>query len=161
MMRFKRGPLALLERGLLQVSYQRRADVPPHLLIDCLIEHANMKTKKSAALAVLKPTEIKSTPSPVKSTSSAAKTNSGAVTTIDVKIDVGFGNAVYLRGQGSGLTWEQGVPLSCVDGGTWRWSQTVAAPITFKVLLNDQVWSAGGDLVVKPGQKLEVSPSFA
>ena len=120
-----------------------------------------MKTKKSAALAVLKPTEIKSTPSPVKSTSSAAKTNSGAVTTIDVKIDVGFGNAVYLRGQGSGLTWEQGVPLSCVDGGTWRWSQTVAAPITFKVLLNDQVWSAGGDLVVKPGQKLEVSPSFA
>jgi hypothetical protein len=113
-----------------------------------------MKTKKSAALAVLKPNEIKSTPS-------ALKSNSGAVTTIEVKIDVGFGNALYLRGQGSGLTWDHGVPLACVDGGTWRWSQTVASPITFKVLLNDQVWSAGNDLVVKPGQKLEVSPRFA
>jgi len=61
-----------------------------------------------------------------------------------VKIDVGFGNAIFLRGQGSGLTWEHGVPLSCVDGGTWRWSQTAASPITFKVLLNDQVWSAEG-----------------
>jgi hypothetical protein len=109
----------------------------------------------------------KSTPGPLKATSeaktnaSAPKSNSGAVTTIEVKIDVGFGNALFLRGQGSGLTWEHGVPLSCVDGGTWRWSQTVASPITFKVLLNDQVWSAGTDLVVAPGQKLEVPPSFA
>jgi len=127
-----------------------------------------MKTKKSAALAVMKPTEIKSTSSALKSTSSAPSSNSsavrstsGALTTIEVKIDVGFGNAVFLRGQGSGLTWDHGVPLACVDGGTWRWSQTVAAPITFKVLLNDQVWSAGNDLVVAPGQKLQVSPSFA
>jgi hypothetical protein len=127
-----------------------------------------MKMKKSAAFAALKPTEIKSTPSALKSafsavkpTASVVKSTSGALTTIEVKIDVGFGNAVFLRGQGSGLTWEHGVPLACVDGGTWRWSQTVAAPITFKVLLNDQVWSAGNDLVVAPGQKVEVSPSFA
>jgi hypothetical protein len=127
-----------------------------------------MKTKKSAALAVLKPNEIKSTPSALstassasKSTPSAAKATSGALTTIEVKIDVGFGNAVFLRGQGSGLTWEHGVPLACVDGGTWRWSQTVAAPVTFKVLLNDKVWSAGNDLVVTPGQKVQVSPKFA
>jgi hypothetical protein len=120
-----------------------------------------MKTKKSAALAVQKPNEIKSTPSALSTASSASKATSGALTTIEVKIDVGFGNAVFLRGQGSGLTWEHGVPLACVDGGTWRWSQTVAAPITFKVLLNDQVWSAGNDLVVKPGQKVQVSPKFA
>jgi hypothetical protein len=120
-----------------------------------------MKTKKSAALAVLKPNEIKSTSSALNSSSSAVKSTSGALTTIEVKKDVGFGNAVFLRGQGSGLTWDHGVPLACVDGVTWRWSQTVAGPITFKVLLNDQVWSAGNDLVVAPGQKLEVSPSFA
>ncbi|HEV7926144.1 MAG TPA: hypothetical protein VGR14_12350 [Verrucomicrobiae bacterium] len=127
-----------------------------------------MKTKKSAALAVLKPNEIKSTPSALKTTSSEASPNSsapratsGALTTIEVKIDVGFGNAVFLRGQGSGLTWDHGVPLACVDGGTWRWAQTVAAPITFKVLLNDKVWSAGNDIVVTPGQKVQVSPKFA
>ena len=127
-----------------------------------------MKTKKSAALAVLKPNEIKSTPNAVKAASSeassnggAAKSSNGALTTIEVKMDVGFGNAIFLRGEGSGLTWEHGVPLSCVDKGTWRWSQTVATPITFKVLLNDKVWSSGNDLVVSPGQKLQVSPQFA
>ncbi len=85
----------------------------------------------------------------------------GAVTTIDVKLDVGFGNAVFLRGQGAGLTWERGVPLSCVDGKTWRWSGTVKDPITFKLLINDKIWSAGTDLTVRPGQKLEVKPNFA
>jgi hypothetical protein len=104
------------------------------------------------------PAVIQSTP---KAASSAPKSASGALTTIDVKVDVGFGNAVYLRGQGSGLTWEHGVPLACVDGGTWRWSQSVSSPITFKVLINDQVWAAGNDLVVAPGQKLEVAPRFA
>jgi len=104
------------------------------------------------------PATVPSTP---KAAASASKSASGAVTTIDVKVDVGFGNAVYLRGQGSGLTWEHGVPLACVDGGTWRWSQSVSSPVTFKVLINDQVWAAGNDLVVAPGQKLEVAPRFA
>ena len=91
----------------------------------------------------------------------AAPAAPGAVTIIDVKLDVGFGNAVYLRGHGGGLTWERGVPLSCVDGKTWRWSGTVKDPITFKPLINDKIWSAGTDLTVKPGQKLEVKPIFA
>jgi hypothetical protein len=127
-----------------------------------------MKTKKSAASAALKTIDTKSTssapnstPSAPKPTSAAPKSTAEALTTIEVKIDVGFGNAVFLRGQGSGLTWERGVPLACVDGSTWRWTQKVANPVTFKVLLNDQVWSAGGDFVVAPGQKVEVSPSFA
>ena len=91
----------------------------------------------------------------------AAPAAYGAVTTIDVKLDVGFGNAVFLRGHGDGLTWERGVPLSCVDGKTWRWSGTVKDSITFKPLINDKIWSAGTDMTVKPGQKLEIKPSFA
>ena len=80
---------------------------------------------------------------------------------IEVKADVGFGNAVFLRGTGSGLTWDRGVPLVCVDAKTWRWSQKVTSPVTFKVLLNDKVWASGSDLVVNPGQKLEVAPRFS
>jgi hypothetical protein len=106
-----------------------------------------MKMKKSTAPAVLKPTVQNSTPA--------------AVATIDVKMDVGLGNAIFLRGQGSGLTWDRGIPLVCVDGKTWRWSQAVSDPITFKILLNDKVWSAGNDLTIAPGQKLEVAPRFA
>ena len=83
------------------------------------------------------------------------------MTTIEVKRDVGFGNAVFLRGQGGGLTWERGMPLACVDAQTWRWSGVTKDPIQFKVLINDKIWSAGNDLKIAPGQKMEVAPEFA
>jgi hypothetical protein len=86
---------------------------------------------------------------------------SAALTTIDVKRDVGFGNAVFMRGQGAGLTWERGLPLVCVDAQTWRWSGMAKDPITFKLLINDKIWSAGNDLTIAPGQKIEVAPEFA
>jgi hypothetical protein len=111
-----------------------------------------MKPKKSAAKTALKPS-VK-TPGPVTSASN------GEVTTIDVKLDVGYGNSLFLRGEGSGLNWEQGVPLACIDAKTWRWSQEVTTPVTFKVLINDQVWSAGNDWKVGPGQRIEVAPAF-
>ncbi|HZM02395.1 MAG TPA: hypothetical protein VFC44_05190 [Candidatus Saccharimonadales bacterium] len=122
-----------------------------------------MKLKKSAAPAALKPNDkVTSTPPTLPAvTSPAAKTAPPTLTTIDVKLDVGFGNAVFLRGHGGGLTWDHGVPMACVDGKTWRWSGTVKDPLTFKLLLNDKIWSAGHDLTIKPGQKLEVAPSFA
>jgi hypothetical protein len=112
-----------------------------------------MKLNKSAAKAAPKPS--------VKTARPATPSASGAITTIEVKVDVGFGNALYLRGEGSGLNWDRGVPLSCVDGKTWRWSQSVTSPIKCKVLLNDQVWSSGQDLKVDPGQKIEVAPAFS
>jgi hypothetical protein len=34
-------------------------------------------------------------------------------------------------------------------------------PITFKLLLNDTIWSAGNDLKIAPGQRMEVAPEFA
>jgi hypothetical protein len=126
-----------------------------------------MKIKKSAAMAAQIPSAKITTAGPAKVATSASKppTTSapatGAITTIDVKLDVGFGNAVFLRGQGGGLDWEHGVPLACVDGKTWRWSGKVKDPITFKPLINDKIWAAGSDLTIKPGQKIEVKPNFA
>lgn len=130
-----------------------------------------MKTKKNAAKAVLTP-NIKTSAVPAASTSNPVQSLSApkpttalqaapSETVIDVKHDVGFGNALYLRGQGGGLNWEHGVPLVCVDGKTWRWSGKVKDPLTFKLLINDKIWSAGNDLTVKPGQKLEVRPNFS
>jgi hypothetical protein len=129
-----------------------------------------MKIKKSAAPAATIPNGKATAEAPAQTSIATAKTvptttpasaSNGTVTTIDVKLDVGFGNAVFLRGQGGGLTWERGVPLSCVDGKTWRWSGKVKDPITFKPLINDKIWSAGSDLTVKPGQKVEIKPIFA
>jgi len=105
--------------------------------------------------------EMKMKKSPVKAGLKSTVNTEIPETVIDVKLDVGFGNALFLRGQGAGLTWERGVPLACIDGKTWRWSQKVKDPVTFKVLINDKVWAAGNDLIVAPGQKLELAPAFA
>ena len=79
---------------------------------------------------------------------------------IEAKVDVGFGNALYLRGEGEGLSWNRGVPLTCVDGTTWKWSGEANDKLKFKLLLNDVVWAVGEDLVAKPGDKVQLSPSF-
>jgi len=80
--------------------------------------------------------------------------------TIEAKIDVGFGNRIYLRGQGSGLSWERGVPLECVDSQTWRLTVPAQDKLLFKLLLNDSIWAKGEDVVVTPGQRVEITPAF-
>jgi hypothetical protein len=83
------------------------------------------------------------------------------VTIIEAKVDVGFGNSLYIRGQGDSLSWEKGTALECRDASTWRWSSREAkAKIVFKLLLNDQRWATGEDLTVEAGKTIEVVPSF-
>lgn len=113
--------------------------------------------KKSSKVETLKPATLET---PAVSTGATARSAAKPVT-IEAKIDVGFGNALYLRGEGSGLSWNQGIPLVCVDGSTWKWSADVKDPVKFKLLLNDAVWAQGEDLVATPGQKVEITPSFS
>ena len=83
------------------------------------------------------------------------------LTTVEVKIDVGFGNTLFIRGQGDGLSWDQGVPLRCLDSSTWVYSTTEAKDqLVFKLLLNDQRWSQGDNHIAPAGLKTEVSPAF-
>jgi hypothetical protein len=83
------------------------------------------------------------------------------VTEVAAKIDVGFGNQVFIRGQGDGLSWDKGTPLRCKDASTWVWSSRQARDrVVFKLLLNDQVWAQGEDLTIEAGRKLETAPLF-
>ena len=83
------------------------------------------------------------------------------VTTVSAKIDVGFGNTLYIRGEGDGLSWNEGRPMVCIDGASWVWSSSrTNGSVTFKLLLNDQLWCRGENIHVEPGQTLEVVPSF-
>jgi hypothetical protein len=82
-------------------------------------------------------------------------------TVISARIDVGFGNSLYLRGSGPGLTWNVGVPLSCLAGNLWSISLEGALdPVVFKFLVNDERWSHGEDYVAAPGSSAEYSPQF-
>ena len=99
----------------------------------------------------------------VTATTTRGKGNGSAkrpVTTIEAKVNVGFGNNLFVRGEGAGLSWDQGMPLKCVDSETWQWSAPVDDKLRFKLLLNDAVWAKGEDLVAKPGQRLQIAPSF-
>jgi hypothetical protein len=83
------------------------------------------------------------------------------LTELAAKVDVGWGNALFLRGEGNGLSWEKGLPLVCTDNSTWSWTTLSAKANTVcKLLLNDKVWSCGPDLVLEPGKRLVVVPAF-
>jgi hypothetical protein len=97
---------------------------------------------------------------PTMTATTGSAHNGSQPVTIEAKIDVGFGNTLYLRGEGLGLSWTQGVPLTCVDGKTWKWIGEAEEQVKFKLLINDQIWSQGEDIVAAPGQKVEISPAF-
>jgi len=82
-------------------------------------------------------------------------------TVVEARIDVGVGNQVFIRGQGDGLSWLQGVPLKCIEPTKWVWSTAQASgKVVFKLLLNDQAWAGGEDVVIEAGRKVEIVPFF-
>ena len=77
-------------------------------------------------------------------------------------MDVGFGNSLYLRGEGAGLSWDKGVQLDNVSPYEWAFSSTKAkGDVTFKFLINDEIWAEGDDLTVAKGGTSISSPVFA
>lgn len=89
------------------------------------------------------------------------KAQQQTTTMVAVKANVGFGNSLFIRGQGLGLTWERGIPLNCVDSSTWVWAANQAdSKAEFKVLINDEIWAKGENLSVAPGERIEVAPAF-
>ena len=106
-----------------------------------------------------------------KKTAKATKTATAAkkpavvkqapVTAIYARIDIGWGNRLYLRGSGAGLSWDVGIPMECSKDDEWYWKTTKAnEPVVFKFLKNDEKWSLGEDLTVDPGKTSISSPQF-
>lgn len=129
-------------------------------------------TKKTAASAKAAPApakpvkavkpSVKATKAPAKSAAPAKKkTGEPPVTFITAQIDIGFGNHLYLRGTGPGLSWERGIAMDCTGAGLWTASvKNASEAVLFKVLVNDLSWSSGNDFVAAPGQSVTITPSF-
>jgi len=84
-----------------------------------------------------------------------------SITTISAQVDVGFGNTLYIRGSGGGLSWSVGLPMTCVAADLWRISLDAARQdIAFKVLVNDLTWNTGPDFAVAAGTNVTVKPGF-
>ncbi|MGO8929620.1 MAG: hypothetical protein ACLQU3_22360 [Limisphaerales bacterium] len=105
--------------------------------------------------------QVTTKPRSIEGQSGEAPLSTEQTTIIQAKTDVGFGNSLFIRGQGAGLSWEKGLPLNCIDESVWVWSTNQAqGRIVFKLLLNDQVWAKGEDVVVEAGRKIEIVPVF-
>lgn len=83
------------------------------------------------------------------------------ITEIEAKVDVGWGNTLFIRGKGAGLTWDKGTPLSCINGSSWVWLSAASDKVIFKLLLNDQIWAEGEDVMVAAGDRVELKPVFS
>ncbi len=81
--------------------------------------------------------------------------------TITAQIDVGFGNQLFIRGEGAGLSWNSGLQMECAFDDQWTIKLTPAyGPVSFKFLLNDLSWSDGENYIAHPGGVLVLAPSF-
>jgi hypothetical protein len=82
-------------------------------------------------------------------------------TSIFARVDVGFGNSLYIRGEGADLSWDKGVLMENVSPYEWAYKTNKAkGEVTFKFLINDEVWAEGENLTVAAGGTSISSPVF-
>lgn len=129
------------------------------------VKTAKPKTEKAAKAApAKKTTSVKKTAvKPVEAEKEAAiKAAAKKTTRVVACINVGWGHSLYIRGEGAGLSWEQGVPMICSkDGKEWHWvAETDHSPITFKVLVDDKTWAVGENVVINAGDIHLSEPKF-
>lgn len=115
----------------------------------------------SAAVLAMAPVQPAGAPvNPLPAVKPVATTR--VQTKIVAQADVGFGNALFVRGDGPGLSWNQGVAMTCVANDQWVLELGEASrPVSFKVLLNDTTWCTGPDATVASGSTATITPEFA
>lgn len=113
--------------------------------------------RKVDALLAGEPT----TPPPDKEEEVTAKKAPGGMTTVIAKVMIGIGNKPFVRGEGPGLSWEEGVPMNFLEIGKWAWSPSRKnASVTIQIYRNDEDPDQSGKHEIKPGEKFELTPDF-
>ncbi|MDX2109802.1 MAG: hypothetical protein SFY80_06115 [Verrucomicrobiota bacterium] len=115
------------------------------------------KPATTAPAAVAAP----ATATPVAPTACACAQSKTCATTIVVNYDAGFGNSLFLRGEGTGLSWDKGVEMQNLNSEEWMYTvQGATSTLAVKVLVNDSLWSSGANVEVPAGQKTVITPVF-
>jgi hypothetical protein len=101
-------------------------------------------------------------PAPAAPEISEPAVSADGATRLVVTAYIGIGNRLYIRGEGPGLSWEKGSPLTFVSIGKWRWeTNDASAPVRFKLYKNDDTeCSALGEQSLAPGAQQELTASF-
>ena len=110
-------------------------------------------TDPSQTIVSEKPDKKKEETSPKKS--------STGTTSVVANVMIGIGNKPYLRGEGPGLSWEEGVPMNFIEIGKWAWSPSRKnASLTVQLYRNDNDPDQSGKIDVQAGEKIEITPNF-
>ena len=113
--------------------------------------------------AILKETDPSKTsdPSAIKEVAKKTKTSQTGTTAVVANVMIGIGNKPYLRGEGPGLSWEEGVAMNFIEIGKWAWSPPRKnASLTVQLFRNDNDPDQSGKIEVKAGEKIEITPQF-
>ncbi len=115
-----------------------------------------VKSSTATPVAMLAPT-----PAPAAKSAVKAVATKPVVTTITARVDVGFGNALFVRGEGAGLSWDKGLPMQNLGADLWQVILAESArAYTFKFLVNDLTWSTGPDFSAACGTSVTLTPEF-
>ena len=121
-------------------------------------------TKKTTKTSTSSKSAFKTTAHKTTTTKTTKKktTAKGKTTRIIVKYDVGYNNALYVRGTGGNLKWEKGIPLKCSGNDEWIWEYK--KPFKggeFKVLINDTEYESGDNHYIAYGSNYQYTPYFS
>ena len=114
--------------------------------------------KTTAAKKVSTPKKVATKKAPVKK--SVAPKQTAAQARIIARVDVGFGNTLYVRGEGAGLSWKKGTALTNVTPYEWALSSSKKGKVIFKFLINDELWAEGENITLQAGRESISSPTF-
>ncbi|MDR0755481.1 MAG: hypothetical protein LBE99_01010 [Puniceicoccales bacterium] len=101
--------------------------------------------------------EFAHVPTKPKRSRTGAKKNKAR---IQVTANIGWGNVLFIRGEGAPLSWEKGIALKNLDIDQWCWECALRKPITFKLLINDVQWCDGENYTLTPKQSITITPTF-
>jgi hypothetical protein len=74
--------------------------------------------------------------------------------------DVGYGNRLFIRGEGTGLSWKKGIPVKNVAPDRWVWEAIDEDGAEFKALINDECWEQGANHRIYGTELMDIHPTF-
>jgi hypothetical protein len=74
---------------------------------------------------------------------------------IVIKCQIPFGNTLFIRGSGNGLSWDRGIPLTQINDDTWKYR--LSPPLQdqdmeYKLLVNDTIWQDNANYKIHKGK---------
>jgi hypothetical protein len=111
---------------------------------------------------VLESPPVEEAPAAMSQEISEPAVSADGATRLIVTAYIGIGNRLFIRGDGPGLSWDKGVPLTFFSIGKWRWEAgEAAAPVRFKLYKNDEIECTSlGERSVEPGAQQSLTASF-